>query len=697
MSALTNIVNTVFRARDGGLIAQLGGYAQGFGTITNRLRDNVSMSQRVSNQWRAMQTTMRYAIAGQAVFGLTRMLGQLKDINYQIGQMAALTTAGTGGSAFSMQQVDDLANRLQSTALNTMTPLSQVNDAAINFLSTVQNVPPGGALPSMLEDISKAAQVAQTDLTTLTQAATTSQVQFGRKVTPTTTGQFTRMWQELILQAPGGQAASTTIAQALPGLATMFMMGRGQNVTPAQGQAQMMGIILGLLRTGMPAATAMRGGQYLLQSIEQPTGKSKAALARIGITPEFIQKNGIYAALMRLLGGITQTGNAKQLGAIPEDVMDQLDQDQNAGLPGIPASEMTRLREMIPRIHGVRAAIILASQLRQQGNVLSIGQDVQEMQDVQDDQSKQSKALADAWKRFQKKAALQEAANAINTMAIQVAQTFTPVLNFVASHGVTPIAHGMQHHRDLTKKLTYGGVGAIGLYSISRLLGIGPKWLPGLGGLGRAGMGVQAVEASLQHPGQLGASPLNPMYVIVVGQLFGGGMKGLKKGLEDLATGKGAQTAEQEAEQVASKKGFWGIVKSVGRKAATPATFVAGAAAKYGARAGRFALEHPTRVGRVAGPVGLAAIVADYFYNAQNAGVNTESLYQTLQQQHPEGIISRLSEKKIQGEAWVNFTLDISHDGKVTHKRFHIPVSMAYQGGRHPSQGGKPKTTRGHR
>src|SRR5512146_2649421 len=275
MSQINNVITTTFRAREGGLIAQLGSYAQGFGTIYNRLSDNSRMSDRLNSQWRAFGTTLRYAIAGQTIFGLVRMLGQLRDINTQLAEMAALTTPGTGGSSFSFQQVNQLRDTLQRTAIDTITPLSQVNDAAINFLSTVQNVRPGNDLATMLTQIGRAATIAQTPIMDLTQAVTTQQIAFGRPVNPQTVGQATRMWQELILQAPGGPAVSSTIAQAMPSLASMFQLGRGRNVPPNVAQAQMYGLTLGALRTGMPAATAMRGLTYLLQSIAQPTGKAR--------------------------------------------------------------------------------------------------------------------------------------------------------------------------------------------------------------------------------------------------------------------------------------------------------------------------------------------------------------------------------------------------------------------------------------
>jgi hypothetical protein len=679
LSQINNVITTTFRAREGGLIAQLGSYAQGFGTIYNRISDNSRMSDRLNSQWRAFGTTIRYAIAGQALFGLTRMLSSLKDINVQLAEMAALTTPGTGGSSFSSAQVTRLGQSLQRTAIDTLTPLSQVNDAAINFLSTVQQVQPGNALADMLTQIGQAATIAQTPILDLTQAVTTQQIAFGRPVNKQTIGQATRMWQELILQAPGGPSASSTIAQAMPSLASMFQLGRGKDVPPNVAQAQMYGLTLGALRTGMPASTAMRGLTYLLQSIAQPTGKARGALAGIGITPQFIEQHGINAALMKLLQTVTHTGNTKALAQIPDDTLDTMDQT-GANLPGIPASEMIKLRTMIPRIHGIRAAIILASQLRHQGSVMSVGEDIQTMLDVQNENSSQTKALATAWQNYRKRARLQEASNAINTMSLQVAQTFEPILGFVAQHAVTPLAGAMQHHRTATKI----GVGAAAL-------GIGGlmfRRLLGFGGGNRIAQ-IEAAQAAISGSSVLGGSPQNPLYVIVVGQLFSSGPKlpttpgGIIKDAESAAKTGGILGIAKAAFGFAKRggKGIYGTIAGGTASIEEALSMKAGSLAK---------------IAKFGGPAAVASTIFDYFYNAQNAGTANEGIFPQVKKLFP-GLTAIESSKRgmFQGHAEVFMTIDINQGGKITKKRVHIPLSMAYQGGRVPSAGGKAgKTTR---
>lgn len=690
MSQLNNVVTTTFRARGGELITQLGSYAQGFGTIGQKINENTRLSERLNSQWRAMGTTIRYAIAGQTIFGLTRMVGQLRDINMQLGEMAALTTAGTGGSAFSAQQVTQLGANLQRVALDTISPLSQVNDAAINFLSTVQNVEPGGALPDMLTDISRAAKLAQTDLTTLNQAATTSQTAFGRPANKQSIGQFNRMWESMIFQAPGGPQASTAIAQQIPGLSAMFQMAPGRSTPANVGQAQMMALTLGVLRTGMPAPTAMRGLQYLLQSIAQPTGKAKGALASAGITPGFIEEQGIFPAVMKLIQTVTQTGNAKQLGSIPDDVLDQID-SAGGSLPGIPAQEMSRLREMIPRIHGIRALIILASQLQRHGNTASLAEDLQTMLNVQDENSKEARALAESWKKFQKRSRLADAANAINVMSLQVAQIFEPVLGFVAEKAILPMAHAMQNHRTATKVAAYSGAGIVAALTAGRFLG-------GFGGgmAGRSLVRGMAIRDALEGGAGLGASPENPMYVIVVGQLFN------DSGKKTSFAKSAIKTAEDDAKQAAKTGGVLGIAAAIVRGVKNAPGMLRRTGNQQlnlleeeGSRFGKRVLRHPSSIAKRASALG---VMFDYFYDVQNAGGSTENLYtdlyKPLLKMYPnmQGY-SNVHTGMLNGHAEVFLNLAINQGGKVTHKRVHLPIPMAYQSGRYPSQGGKPGKT----
>lgn len=672
----------------------MGQWAQGFGQIGGKINETTRMSERLNNQWRAIGTTLRYAIAGSVIFGLTRMVGQVRDLNVQLGQMQAISGIGPG-TAFSNRDINSLLGNLEGVANDTITPLNEVNDAAVNFLSTVQNVKPS-ELPMMLDLIGRGAKLAQTPVEDLTQAATTMQIAFGRAVNPNTVGQFTRMWATLIGIAPGGISAAPTIAQSMPGLASMFQLAPGRQPA-ANAQAQMMALTLGVLRTGMPAATAMRGLTYLLQSIAQPTGGAKQALAGIGISPQFIQQRGIFAGVMRLLNTITQTGNPQQLGNLSDEALDQLDTSGGA-LPGIPASEMSRLRTMIPRIHGIRAAIILASQLRQQGDVQSIMQDVQTMQQAQDVNSQQSKQLANAWNNFRKRSRLAEAANAVNTMQLQIAQSFEPILGFVAQHVIDPVAHGAQHHQRLTRNLALGGAGFLAAMGVGRFLGLGNTRLgriPGIGRMlgagGNAFVRANAAEAAISGNTALGASPQNPLYVVVVGQIFGPGTAPITPPTPHSG---GGGFFGRLARRVGAPLGLFAASK-YGLNALKGA---GGALLHYGAETpalGDFITgliqEKDVTTGQPLGSFWRALLGQGDFANAQDYMV----ALQKAQKLYPTATgIEHFSRGTFRGRADINMTLDLTDaNGRKVTKRVHVPVDM-WSGGRTPISQGKPAATR---
>jgi hypothetical protein len=692
MSQINNIITTQFRASGGNVVAQMASYASsGLTRMGQVINQNTRMSERLGDQWRAIATTIRYAVAGQAVFGITRLVGQIKDLNTQLGEMQAISGIGPG-TRFTGGQINTLFSDLGNTAADSITPLQDVNDAAINFLSTVQNVK-AEDLPSMLTDLGRAAKIAQTPMEDLTQAATTMQIAFGRPVTRGTIGQFSRMWETLIGVAPGVRRASPTIAQALPGVASMFELAPGAPVrrNPALGQAQMMSLVLGVLRTGMPAATAMRGLTYLLQSIAQPTGAARGALAGIGITPQFVEQRGINAALMRLLRTITRISPAAraQIQNMPEEQLADIEAGGGT-LPGIPAAEMLRLRTMIPRIHGIRAAIILANQLTQRGDVESLTQDMQRMLEAQDENSRQTHELNKAWENLRKRSRLADAANQVNVMTLQIAQAFEPVFGFVAEHAIMPTSKFLRRHQDLTRYGAWGAGGILALLGVSRGLGNPLSKIPGpigkiLGGIspGQGWVKQQAIAAAMGAGGQRnGQSPQDALFVIVVGQVFGGG------------GGPGPTPPPSGGFHL---PGFGWAGRVPWQRALGVGTIAAGVAGAWETRnwmahhvqapLARF-LHMPSGEQMRFSPTGRPYIQGMFRNFALSRDQERMAELRRAQQLgHPNAVgISQYGVGTWKGRADVHMVLDLRdpQTGKITRRRVHVPVDM-WQGGRHPS------------
>src|SRR5262245_24233858 len=178
MSWINQTLSTRSVAYSGNVIATMGQMSSATRGWMGQLDQTSRMSERINNQWNAIRTTMRYAIAGQAVFGLTRMVGQLREVQTQLGLIQAIGSQPSG-APFSTEQVTRMGNDLQISAANSMTSINDMNNAAVNFLSTVQNVRQED-IPAILQDIARGAQLTQTPIEDLTQLVTTMNIAFGR-------------------------------------------------------------------------------------------------------------------------------------------------------------------------------------------------------------------------------------------------------------------------------------------------------------------------------------------------------------------------------------------------------------------------------------------------------------------------------------------------------------------------------------
>jgi hypothetical protein len=514
MSTLTNVVMTEFRARGGQVMAVMGQMGSATRAWTGSINENIRQSDRLNNQWRAIGTTIRYAIAGQAVFGLTRMVSQLKDVQTQLGLIQAIASQPPApgstslmGGPLSTKQVDTLGRELQKVALRTMAPISEVNDAAVQLYSTVSNVPPDQVSP-MLEAIAKAATLSTTGVDDLTGGLLALNIAFQRTNNPSNIRNVSQMWASMIALIPGGPARGAEIVKQLGPVSTQFMQAPGVGTSPEEAQAQMFALLTGSMRTGQTPSVAGRGLAFLAQAVATPrTPKQVKALAQFGITPDVVHEEGVYNAIVNhLLPQIKYGGNVKALAAIPEE---QLSEDTD--FAGLPPGQSQKLRDAIGMIHGVRSAIILSSQLQQHGNVQSLDQDFQIMMGNMDQHTRDVLELSKQWSRFSDRAKLKEASNALNLMGLQVAQVFEPVLNFAASQALTPLAKQMQKNPDIVSALVLGGTGIAAAYG-------GGRFLKGPGGLSRGIAGAQTLQSL--GGAEADGSAMRPFFVIVQNQLY---------------------------------------------------------------------------------------------------------------------------------------------------------------------------------
>lgn len=520
---INNRIVTTWQARAGNVLSVLGqvensmlrgGRAAGY-----QSRQLGAMEQ----QMRALGTTIRYALAGGVIFGITGLVGKLNQLQQQLGMIAAIgPTAGINfGSG-----IGGFLNQIEQQAVNARTPVNELNNSVINFLSTVQGAPKG-EIAEIVGRIGITSKLSQTPVEDLTKAVTTMNIAFGRPNNLKTINALLREWFHLISSAPGGIAAAPQIAQQLGPLAAVS--GRlGGRMTPEQ----MMGVTLGTLRFGATPSTALRGAQYLLQSLFQP--KSKEAITSLnaaGFTPRRLQAQGGARFLLDYLNYV------KNLGARPTRAQARLYGNQvdvnpdteaalapNENVPGLSPQASRFLGRSIGRIHGIRAAITLLAQMEATGQVSSVAEMMTAFDRINKGMGKDAKELNKAIDRYQNATPLQAAAIGLNTLSTQLQTTIAPAINPVAQ-GIGRLSEYAAKHPHGTKVAMGGAAAFLAALGVGRFLGRGGSIFDRLrgfrGGAGQAFVTGQAIESLAQGGTTLGASPTNPMYTIIVGQLFG--------------------------------------------------------------------------------------------------------------------------------------------------------------------------------
>ena len=479
----------------------------------------------LEKQTRAFGTTMRYAFAGSVLFGMTSMIGKLNQLQQQMGLIAAIapTSGATGlGRNWLSQMQDEIAQK----APGARTGISEMNDAAVNFLSTVQGAKIGD-VPDIIAQLGTTARLSQTPTEDLTKALTTMNVAAGRMNNLENLNGLMRQWFELISKAPGGISAAPQIAQQLGPLAAV-MMGLGPS-TPEQ----MMGLTLGTLKFGATPSVALRGLQYFTQSLFQPPSEqAKEAMKGAGFTPERLQKEGPARFILDYLEYVNSLGKSRitrgginRLSALGQagDFTGQEELMPNTKIPGLSPQALEFLRTSLGRIHGIRTAAVLMRQIDPAAPGKSLQELIKSMDDLNKGIGPGAKGLRDAVNRYQNQTPLLGAATALDALRTTVSRDISPLLNRVG-RGITAGAGALQDRPNVRTGLEIGvgslmaamGIGAVmgGRGGFGRLLG-------GLGRRGGQGIVTGMAARDISDVG-LGASPMNPMYVIVVGQIFGG-------------------------------------------------------------------------------------------------------------------------------------------------------------------------------
>ena len=195
--------------------AALGEMRTGFGGMRRDMRDNRNELSLLDRQMRAFGTTVRYALAGGAIFGGVSLVSQMSQIQQQLGMVSAISPTAFGGRTLVGDQLRQFGEDAKDAAFRSMQPITDFNAGLVNLVSTIQNVPENQVVP-ILEEIAKTATLSMTPVDEATKGITGLMVAFNQAPTLANARRFLAEYQRLIFTVPGGASAGPQIIQQLP-------------------------------------------------------------------------------------------------------------------------------------------------------------------------------------------------------------------------------------------------------------------------------------------------------------------------------------------------------------------------------------------------------------------------------------------------------------------------------------------------
>lgn len=522
MSDIQRRVVTLFDVRGSDRVrASLGQMTSGFSGYRRELQMTERAGGAVNSQLRALGTTLRYSLAGAGVYGTLQMVKNLGDFQAKLGEIQAIGS-GAGGLPLLNSQIDALGQQLIDVSNKTTQPIADLEEGVLNLYSTIGDVPENEAA-NMMEEISRVAITSQSNIQDTTQALLGMLNAFGRG-----TGDLNKFGDEFqtVIKLSAGMMG----AQYAGKLGVLSASASLARFTPEQMGA----LSVGATRFGGSANTNMTYlAQMMTYLVNPTTAKEKRAFSSIGLNAQDLRTKPGWEILMQVLGAVNQRGGvgmSSSLANANDDTMNILDQmnggagatNAQAGLTGGGAA---LLQDMFGRMQSRRMAAIL-SRLVTPGQVS--GTKNKTLDEYLREITNSSGAVDTAMGKAMDYRRINQAANAMHNLGIEIGTAFAPVLGPVAHYGfTTPISAFNKQHWQVpglgipgqTAELAGGGIGAFMLLRRLRNNAGAGRLARGIPGVA---MGLDAISGDQQR----GHSPLNPLYVAVVynaGNLFGRG------------------------------------------------------------------------------------------------------------------------------------------------------------------------------
>jgi hypothetical protein len=433
----------------------------------------------LDKQMRAFGTTLRYALAGGAIFGTINAISKLGDFQAKLGNISAI-----GSSAqypLVGKQLDQLGDQLLRVSTETVTPINQLEEAVTNLYSTVDNISPDQAV-STIETVAKTARISQADITDTTQAILGMMNAFDKSMQdiPSLGDEFFTVTK----YASGGVDFARVYAQQLGKLSQTARQG-GFTLE------EMSAIAISASKFGGSPASNLRAQAQLQRTVLTPSNKkSEAFYQEAGVGKVARRGMNGFEVLMKLL----TYANTLDTGRKREFMAGAFTRAESRNIAQLLSLSLTQ------------AQLQTGAKRETLGTYLGYtGREAR------------TRTAADAFSRVMDMNSIQQAGQAMQNASIAIADAFSPIIN-PASRGITRSSLWLQrqsaeHPHEVAGVL---GASAAGLFA-ARMFGRG-----GLGGrLGGAGLRAGAISDIATGGKIRGDSPLNPLYVVMVSELLG--------------------------------------------------------------------------------------------------------------------------------------------------------------------------------
>jgi hypothetical protein len=551
MSTVVGKLVTAWVSDTSGLSTGVGRASGVFKQLGNTVQGTTRQTGLLNQQFRAIGTTLRYAFAGGAVYGLFNLVRGASQFQSQLALITITADQGQTGLGTLRSRVDELASSMVRLGVETLSSSQDVVAAVTNIVSSISGMQSPQAITGIARPILEAAQLAQTPAESLAGVATTLPRIFGQNVKdPKVAQRLMAEWVKLIQTVPGGPQIAPQLIQQL---APQTLPGVSARMTPEQ----VLGLTGAGVVSGLTPGQIGRSNAYLIRLIggmQHMTKDTQAAFRGIGLSPDKLGQNKGFDNLVKMFEAVRAAGGVKG-GDRAEAIMrmEGMAGIENEGLGGLGISGKGRelIQQLVPQTFAQRA--FLSAYLSWVKGANDPTQLTNLINQITDASKNDGEYLRKEWEQYQADQPLKSMAQAIGGIRQTIMTDImnVPGLKTAAKKVFSTFTFTADHNT--IRHIGEGLLAAIGIGVGASRLGIGRGIFSKVGGaimkiLRRGGAGG-AAEAAAGAEGGLGAllaggrmprtvvnflaaqallssrgpgtSPIDPLYVVIVGSLMG--------------------------------------------------------------------------------------------------------------------------------------------------------------------------------